>query len=50
MGYNHHLSARTKLYAFYTVLQNRHGAHFAAEDLAADEDRKSLSVGIRHHF
>jgi len=23
---------------------------FAAEDLAADEDRKSLSVGIRHHF
>lgn len=50
VGYNHHLSARTKLYAFYTVLQNRHGAHFAAEDLAAGEDRKSLSVGIRHHF
>ena len=50
VGYNHHLSARTKLYAFYTALQNLHGAHFAPEDLATGEDRKSLSVGIRHHF
>ena len=50
VGYNHHLSKRTKLYAFYTVLQNRHGASFGSDDMVANEDRKAVSAGIRHSF
>ena len=48
VGYNHHLSKRTKLYAFYSQLQNKDGATYG--DLAANEDRKSVSVGVRHSF
>lgn len=50
VGYNHHLSKRTKLYAFYTVLHNRHGASFGSDDMVANEDRKAVSAGIRHSF
>ena len=50
VGYNHHLSKRPKLYAFYTVLQNKHGASFGSDDMVANEDRKAVSVGIRHSF
>ncbi|MBD9401662.1 porin [Comamonas sp. CMM02] len=50
VGYNHHLSKRTKLYAFYTVLQNRHGASFGSDDMVANEDLKAVSAGIRHSF
>ena len=49
VGYNHHLSKRTKLYAFYSQLNNKHGAQFG-DDLNANEDRKSLSLGITHKF
>ena len=48
VGYNHNLSKRTKVYAFYSQLQNKNGADFGG--LAQDEDRKSVSVGIRHNF
>lgn len=48
VGYNHNLSKRTKVYAFYSQLQNKKGADFGG--LAQDEDRKSVSVGIRHNF
>ena len=48
VGYNHHLSKRTKVYAFYSQLQNKDGAAFG--DLNPNEDRKSVSVGIRHNF
>lgn len=48
VGYNHHLSKRTKVYAFYSQLQNKDGADFGG--LNTNEDRKSVSVGVRHHF
>lgn len=48
VGYNYHLSKRTKVYAFYSQLQNKDGGTFGK--LQQDEDRKSVSVGIRHHF
>lgn len=48
VGYNHHLSKRTKVYAFYSQLQNKDGADFGG--LSSNEDRKSISVGVRHHF
>lgn len=48
VGYNHHLSKRTKVYAFYSQIQNKHGAAFG--DLQANQDQKSVSVGVRHSF
>lgn len=54
VGYNHHLSKRTKVYAFYSQLQNKHGAEFGGDvfnrTLTTDQDLKSVSVGIRHNF
>ncbi len=49
VGYNHHLSKRTKVYAFYSQIQNKNGAQFG-DALMANEDQKSLSVGVRHNF
>ena len=49
VGYNHHLSKRTKVYAFYSQIQNKNGADFG-DNLMANEDQKSFSVGIRHNF
>ena len=49
VGYNHHLSKRTKVYAFYSQIQNKNGAQFG-DELLANEDRKSVSVGVRHSF
>ena len=48
VGYNHILSKRTKLYAFYTQVQNKNGAAFAVDN--ANDDVKAVSVGIRHTF
>lgn len=48
VGYNHNLSKRTKVYAFYSQLQNKDGATFGGLD--SNEDRKSVSVGVRHTF
>ena len=49
VGYNHHLSKRTKVYALYSQIQNKNGAAFG-DNLMANEDQKSVSVGIRHNF
>lgn len=50
LGYNHHLSKRTKLYAFYTTLQNKGGASYGLPEMTANQDFKAVNVGIRHHF
>lgn len=49
VGYNYHLSKRTKVYAFYSQIQNKNGAAFGDMEIA-DQDQKSVSVGIRHNF
>ena len=53
VGYNYHLSKHTKVYAFYSHLQNQRDAAFGTafgQDLAQNQDLKSVSVGIRHNF
>lgn len=50
VGYNYHLSKRTKLYAFYTAIQNKNGANYGEAGMLPDEDLKAVTVGIRHHF
>ena len=50
VGYNYHLSKRTKLYALYTSLSNKNGAHYGVDEMEANSKLKALSVGVRHLF
>lgn len=48
LAYNHNLSKRTKLYAFYTVVDNESAATYSTGVRGADFN--SVSLGIRHNF
>lgn len=48
LAYNHNLSKRTKLYAFYTTVNNKAGAEYNTKEKGVDF--RSLAVGIRHSF
>lgn len=51
VAYNYNLSKRTKLYAFYTAVNNGDNfSYFGASQGARVLDPKSLAVGIRHNF
>jgi predicted porin len=49
LGYNHNLSKRTKVYTFYTKINNDNGAAYGGHG-PAGADFSSLAVGIRHNF
>jgi len=48
VGYNYNLSKRTKLYTFYTHVDNKEGIGYLTGD--AGTDFSSLAAGIRHNF
>ena len=48
LAYNYNLSKRTKVYAFYTKVNNKDGASYMSG--AAGEDFSSIAVGVRHNF
>lgn len=48
LAYNYNLSKRTKVYAFYTKVDN--GAAQSYYSSAAGNDFSSLAVGLRHNF
>jgi predicted porin len=48
LGYNYNLSKRTKLYGFYTTVDNN--ANSAYYSSANGADFQSFAVGIRHNF
>ncbi|HEX6708553.1 MAG TPA: porin [Albitalea sp.] len=48
IGYNHNLSKRTKVYGFYTAVNNKAAAAYNVGTPGADFS--SLAVGIRHNF
>ena len=51
VGYNYNLSKRTKLYGFYTVVDNsRAYSYFGASDRFGALKASSAAVGIRHNF
>ncbi len=51
LGYNHNLSKRTKLYGYYTRLDNESAADYFLPATAADgTDYSSFAFGIRHNF
>ena len=48
LAYNYNLSKRTKVYAFYTKLDNKAGANYISG--ANGVDFSSVAVGVRHNF
>ena len=51
LGYNYKLSKRTKVYGFYTGVNNDAKATYSAfGSLKAGESQSSLALGIRHNF
>ena len=48
LGYNYNLSKRTKVYGYYTKVNNKSGASYMTG--VAGEDFSSFAVGIRHNF
>ena len=48
LGYNYNLSKRTKVYSYYTAINNKDGANYGVGKLG--DDFSSLAVGVRHNF
>ncbi|WP_313303175.1 porin [Diaphorobacter sp.] len=48
LAYNYNLSKRTKVYAYYTKVDNKDGASYLSG--AAGQDFSSIAVGVRHNF
>ncbi|MDO4724764.1 MAG: porin [Comamonadaceae bacterium] len=49
LGYNYNLSKRTKLYGFYTRIDNARNASYGGAP-AAGKDFNSFALGVRHLF
>ncbi len=52
LGYNYNLSKRTKVYGYYTRVNNNAGAAYnpGSGALSAGQDFSSFAVGVRHNF
>jgi predicted porin len=48
LGYNHNLSKRTKVYGYYTKVDNQTNASYMTGTAGADFS--SLAFGVRHNF
>ncbi|MFN9727042.1 porin [Acidovorax sp.] len=48
LGYNYNLSKRTKIYSYYTRVNNSKAASYGVS--AAGNDFSSFAVGVRHNF
>lgn len=48
VGYNYNLSKRTKVYSFFTLVQNDDNATYNVS--VAGKTYRSLAVGVRHNF
>lgn len=48
LGYNYNLSKRTKLYGYYTRVNNNAGASYNVP--VAGQDFSSFALGVRHNF
>ena len=48
LGYNYNLSKRTKVYAFYTKVDNKDNASYMSG--ADGKDFSSFALGVRHNF
>lgn len=48
LGYNYNLSKRTKVYTYYTKVNNKKGASYMTG--TAGDDFSSFALGVRHNF
>ena len=48
LGYNYNLSKRTKIYTYYTRINNNQAANYGVS--AAGNDFSSFAMGVRHNF
>lgn len=49
LAYNYNLSKRTKVYAFYTTVDNKSSANYGTA-AGLGKDPSSFAVGVRHNF
>ncbi|MGH8690646.1 MAG: porin, partial [Burkholderiales bacterium] len=50
LGYNYNITKTTKVYAFYTVVDNESGGTFGFRTASPGADNKSIAGGLRHNF
>ena len=50
LAYNYNLSKRTKVYTYYTKVDNKAGASYGPRITRAGDDFSSFAVGVRHNF
>ena len=50
LGYNYNLSKRTKVYGYYTRVNNNSGAAYNVPAAAVGKDFSSFALGVRHNF
>ena len=50
LGYNYNLSKRTKVYTYYTKVNNKKGASYHDNVQNNGDDFSSFALGIRHNF
>jgi predicted porin len=50
LAYNYNITKTTKVYAFYTVVENESGGTFGFRPVTAGADQSSIAVGFRHNF
>ena len=48
LGYNYNLSKRTKVYTYYTKINNKKAAEYGTG--VAGDDFSSFALGVRHNF
>ena len=48
LGYNYNLSKRTKVYGYYTRVNNGDNANYNVSNTG--DDFSSIAVGVRHNF
>ena len=50
IAYNYNLSKRTKVYTYYTKVDNKAGASYGPGITRAGDDFSSVALGVRHNF
>ena len=50
LGYNYNLSKRTKVYTYYTKVNNKKGASYHDNVQNNGDDFSSFALGVRHNF
>jgi predicted porin len=50
VAYNYNITKTTKLYAFYTVVDNESAGNYGFRSNSPGADNKSIALGFRHNF